>query len=523
MELKRRNAVSEDDNRNLEAELQQHASSLLANRLVPLKAELERLQATFAEANARMLEQIQPTAATEETAGLATQVQSWLEAATAKAEHDFQERLRAEVERTREELSASMRQQFEAEFQDKLEQSNHTIRGEAEAEFEKLRSQIAELTNSQTLSPAATPPPTSFHYGQLRSAIETIDAQRTQSETLTTLLQLAAQFSPRVAFYVVKSGEAVGWKAVGFDNGLTDETVRALGVSIQATSLLGEALNTQRTAVALNPSQAEIAPILGRFSHPVPQGVVAVPLVVRGKAAAVLYADSGTASDDAVQLEALEALVHVASMAIELLPVRRNAPEVARPPLEETLRLPEAALLARTGQVRLVEDVADVFELPRLFPGPLEAEQVQMQSRGRDLVLRMHRVDRRAGGLVGATDPGRIARTHHLEAGGPAGQGPQADQGEPRAADPRRGRRAAASGGEADAAPLAERGAAVRPDRERGEHGDHPERPRQRAPDVVVGRGVEPQRSHRVDDDRERVDVGERLQPVRHRFGRHER
>jgi hypothetical protein len=33
-----------------------------------------------------------------------------------------------------------------------------------------------------------------------------------------------------------------------------------------------------------------------------------------------------------VQLEALEALVHVASMAIELLPVRRNAPEVARPP-----------------------------------------------------------------------------------------------------------------------------------------------------------------------------------------------
>src|SRR5262245_964604 len=149
---------------------------------------------------------------------------------------------------------------------------------------------------------------------------------------MTTCRLLAAQFSPRVAFYVVKSGEAVGWKAVGFDNGLTDETVRALGVSIQSSSLLGEALNTQRTAVALNPSQAEIAPILGRFSHPVPQGVVAVPLVVRGKAAAVLYADSGVASDDAVQLEALEALVHVASMAIELLPVRRNAPEVARPP-----------------------------------------------------------------------------------------------------------------------------------------------------------------------------------------------
>ncbi len=324
--------MSEDDNRNLEAELQQHASSLLANRLAPLKAELEQLQATFAETSARILEQIQPTAAPEETAGLATQVQSWLEAATAKAEQDFQERLHAEVERTRDELSVSMRQQFEAEFQDKLEQNNQAVRSEAEAEFEKLRNQIVDLTSSQALSQATVPPATSFHYGQLKSAIETIDAQRTQSETLTTLLHLAAQFSPRVAFYVVKSGEAVGWKAVGFDNGLTDETVRALGVSIQAPSLLAEALNTQRTAVALNPSQAEIAPVLGRFSHPIPQGVVAVPLVVRGKAAAVLYADSGAASDDAVQLEALEALVHVASMAIELLPVRRNVPEVARAP-----------------------------------------------------------------------------------------------------------------------------------------------------------------------------------------------
>jgi hypothetical protein len=279
MELKWRNAVSEDDNRNLEAELQQHASSLLANRLAPLKAELERLQATFAEANARMLEQIQPLATPEETAGLTTQVQSLLEAASAKAEQDVQERLRAEVERTRDELSTSMRQQFEAELQSRLEQSNQAIRGEAEAEFEKLRDQITQLTNSQALSQAATPPPTSFHYGQLKAAIETIDAQRTQSETLTTLLQLAAQFSPRVAFYVVKSGEAVGWKAVGFDNGLTDESVRARWVfQSKRPPCWGEALNTQRTAVALNPSQAEIAPVLGRFSHPVPQGVVAVPI-----------------------------------------------------------------------------------------------------------------------------------------------------------------------------------------------------------------------------------------------------
>jgi hypothetical protein len=328
--------VFEDENPNLEAALQQQASSLLANRLSPLKIELERLQATVAEVTARLHEQLQPAATQEEVSGLSSQVQSWLNASTAKLEQDFEARLRTELEQARAELLASMQQQFEADLQTRLQQSEQAIRHEAEAEIEQLRSQIATLTDNQALLQTATPPPTSFHYGQLKSAIETIDAQRTQSETLTTLLYLAAQFSPRVAFYVVKSGEAVGWKATGFDNELNDETVRSLSVSIQSPSLLGEALNTQRTAVALNPSQAEIAPILGRFSHPVPQGVVAVPLVVRGKAAAVLYADSGIASDDAVQLEALEALVHVASMAIELLPVRRNAPEIARPPQPAT-------------------------------------------------------------------------------------------------------------------------------------------------------------------------------------------
>src|SRR5437868_14485249 len=101
------------------------------------------MQASFAEASARILEQIQPTAAPEETAELTTQVQNWLESATAEAEQNFQERLRAELEKTREELSASMRQQFEAELQAKLEQSNQAIRDEAEGEFEKLRNQIA--------------------------------------------------------------------------------------------------------------------------------------------------------------------------------------------------------------------------------------------------------------------------------------------------------------------------------------------------------------------------------------------
>jgi hypothetical protein len=143
--------VFEDENPNLEAELQQLASALLANRLAPVRLELERLQATFAEVTARLHEQLQPTATPEEISGVSSQVQSWLNATTAKLEQDFQAQLRAELEQARAELSASMQQQFEADLQIQLEQHRQAIRREAETELEQLRSQIATLTDNQSL------------------------------------------------------------------------------------------------------------------------------------------------------------------------------------------------------------------------------------------------------------------------------------------------------------------------------------------------------------------------------------
>lgn len=325
----------EDENQNSpdgpetsawEVELQQRVSELLAARLTPLTTELERLQTAVTEAHSRLQAQAQTSATADETAALTTQIKTLLDTSASQAEQQFQARLDAEVEKQR----AELRQQLETEFQIRLAQSEAAAQAAIATETDQFRAQIAALTAAQAASAntvTVTAPP---NYSLLKTAVEEIDAQRTQSETLTALITRAAHFSPRVVFYVVKSGEAVGWKALGFDNGLSDETARSLAVSIQTPSLLGQALTEQHTAITLNPAQADLAPVLGRFSHPVPAGAVAVPLVVRGKAAAVLYADSGNESDDAVQLEALEMLVHIASMAIELLPVRRNAGEVAR-------------------------------------------------------------------------------------------------------------------------------------------------------------------------------------------------
>ena len=68
---------------------------------------------------------------------------------------------------------------------------------------------------------------------------------------------------------------------------------------------------------------------------------MAIPLVVRGRAVAVLYADSAGLDSESINLEALETLVTVSGMAVELLSVSRAAApkkvaeEAAAPPVEE--------------------------------------------------------------------------------------------------------------------------------------------------------------------------------------------
>ena len=49
----------------------------------------------------------------------------------------------------------------------------------------------------------------------LKAAIDDIDDQRTQANILNALVNRAASFAPRVAFFVVKNNQFIGWRARG--------------------------------------------------------------------------------------------------------------------------------------------------------------------------------------------------------------------------------------------------------------------------------------------------------------------
>ncbi len=320
-----------DENQNWEEELQQRASALLANRFSALETEVLRLQSTLNETCERLLGQTSTPVNAEEIESLRAHFQQMLSAATATAERDFQ----TQLAQAREEAAAGAQQEAETTIR-QLREQLEASRQEIEATRQEMEVSRQSLTASA--APAIATSARGADFDLLKAAVEEIDAQRTQSDALAALVHRAAQFAPRIVFFVVKSGSAMGWKTSGFTNGLNDEAVRSLNVPINANTLLREALDRQSAAAGGPYSHTDNSIILGRYGTPAAEQAIAVPLVVRGKAAAVLYADAGTQSGSAINLEALEALTRVTSMAIELLPVRRGTEQArpATPPAQTT-------------------------------------------------------------------------------------------------------------------------------------------------------------------------------------------
>lgn len=166
----------------------------------------------------------------------------------------------------------------------------------------------------------------------IKAAVDELDGQHTQAEILNALVNRVAAFAPRVAFFVVKNERATGWRARGLAGTVGDDAVRELSLPVQSDTLLGEAARTRSTWAGEPGSHAEDHTIYQHFGGEPPQRMVAVPLVAREKAVAVLYADSAGQDADAVNLEAIETLVRVAGMAVELQGSRRQpSGEAARP------------------------------------------------------------------------------------------------------------------------------------------------------------------------------------------------
>ena len=217
----------------------------------------------------------------------------------------------------------------------------------------------------------------------VKAAIEEMQSQDSQAEALKSLVNRASSFAPRVVFYVVKGEQVRGWRARGLQGSIGDDAVQQISFPLSADTLVSEVVNSRASWSGTPNSHADDELLWGRLGDDAPQRTVAVPLVVRGRAVAVLYADSAGLDSDAINLEALETLVRVAGMAVGLLTVAASVAP-ARPAAEyHEQPAPAEATPAYTPTTEYEEHAPPsppaqeaVEDLPTAEPVPVSEELV---------------------------------------------------------------------------------------------------------------------------------------------------
>jgi hypothetical protein len=194
------------------------------------------------------------------------------------------------------------------------------------AEAEKF-----EKENAQPVEPAA--PAEMGSVANLRDAIKDVTEKHSQVDILKALIQHAEDFAPRGAFFVLKNERFGGWKTFGHGTDSEDDAIKQVSFSITDPSVVNEAVKDNAVKESSFGEYAEDKAFLSQVGFGEPEHMYAVPLVVRGRSVAVLYADSG--SDGAkVNVDALDTLVGVASLRVELLASLKNQPETPETSVE---------------------------------------------------------------------------------------------------------------------------------------------------------------------------------------------
>ena len=178
------------------------------------------------------------------------------------------------------------------------------------------------MAEAEDLREASAPPPAD--YSGLRDAIAEISKQDSQSAILKSLVNHAASFAPRGAFFIIKNEHFVGWKVFG-DEGEGESSIREIHFPIAADTILGEAIRKLATTDGSSGRHADDgSSFLNSLEYGQPDRMYAIPLIARGRGVAVLYADYGPSGMN-LNIEALETLVNIAGLTVELLAATQTA------------------------------------------------------------------------------------------------------------------------------------------------------------------------------------------------------
>ena len=163
---------------------------------------------------------------------------------------------------------------------------------------------------------------------RLLESIRSLDNASTLTDVLDALGRAAGLEAHRAAVLVIRHERLVGWKLTGF--GTNDTQPKAVDLGFTDNSIASAAVKTLRPVTTREPGVQGLA-----FTNlPADRVGLAVPVLVGGRAVAIVYADNG-AIDEAARhaptawQEGVEILARHASRCLEALTVQKTTSAAA--------------------------------------------------------------------------------------------------------------------------------------------------------------------------------------------------
>jgi hypothetical protein len=173
-----------------------------------------------------------------------------------------------------------------------------------------------EIASAMSAVVAAQPPAAAggADLGRLKASLAEIEKGASLSEVLTYLVNEAGKYVERAAMFIVKGQAAMGWYA----RGIQPPDAVKINVPLNVDTVFRIVHNSRHPLRGHLSQVPGTAQALARFGGN-PQGILAVPLILRDKLAAILYCDSSLEEIPAEDADVIEVLVLFAAKNIDLL------------------------------------------------------------------------------------------------------------------------------------------------------------------------------------------------------------
>jgi hypothetical protein len=179
---------------------------------------------------------------------------------------------------------------------------------------------VMEEIAAEAAASASTSQNQSSNAADLAVAVAEIQLGSSQREILRALLDASARYVARAALFVVKGNHATGWQGRGFAN---SDAVKDFALDENAAAVV----RAIRDRVLVSAPVSDLDPrFVEKFGSPSAGEGHILPLILKDKVAALVYADGGANAEGSfLETGALQVLVLSASAWLEVNSLRKSA------------------------------------------------------------------------------------------------------------------------------------------------------------------------------------------------------